>query len=237
MSTKKKTVKLSDKEAKDIIAKYMREQNRPLNPKMVFENLHGAMGQTQVQKTMDDLAEAGVLVRKDNKKQKIYWTSQDTPEMLECCSGDADKITAELDESIQRAAAAAKAAKSEGDQLAATNKRLAAQPTDAEATKLVEKLREEAEAMEKKLEGLKANTVKVSRKELEASEKKCEKNKSEWRKRKRVCVEIVDKFVEAMGTKKSKFMDDLGIETDEACGITSIDDDESTMMRKRAKKN
>ena len=83
MSAKKKIPKLSEGDAKKLISDYMREQNRPYNSKMVFENLHGAIGQTQVQKTMDDLADAGVLVRKDNKKQKIYWTSQDTPEMLE----------------------------------------------------------------------------------------------------------------------------------------------------------
>lgn len=237
MSSKKKTVKLSDSDAKKLISEYMRSQNRPLNSKMVFENLHGAIGQTQVQKTMDDLADAGVLVRKDNKKQRIYWTSQDTPEMLEASSGDAEKIAAELDEGIQRAQAAAKAAKAEADQLAAANKRLSAQPTDAEAEKLIVKLKAEAEALEKKLEGLKANTVKVSKKDMEACDKKCQKNKSEWRKRKRTCMEIVDRFTEAMGVKNDMFMEDLGIETDESYGIKSIDDDESTLMRKRAKKN
>ena len=237
MSAKKKTVKLSDKEAKKLISDYMRSQNRPLNAKMVFENLHGAIGQSQAQKTMDDLSESGVLVRKDNKKQRIYWTSQDTPEMLEASSGDAEKIAAELDEGIQRAQAAAKAAKAEADQLAAANKRLSAQPTDAEAEKLIVKLKAEAEALEKKLEGLKANTVKVSKKDMEACDKKCQKNKSEWRKRKRTCMEIVDRFTEAMGVKNEKFMEDLGIETDESYGIKSIDEDESTLMRKRAKKN
>lgn len=236
MSAKKKIAKLSDGDAKKLISDYMREQNRPYNSKMVFENLHGAIGQTQVQKTMDDLADAGVLVRKDNKKQKIYWTSQDTPEMLECCSGDTAKISAELEEKVQQAQAAAKAAKAEGDQLAAANKKLGAQPTDKEAEELIEKLRTETEALEKKLAGLKANTVKVSKKDMEACEKKNEKYKGEWRKRKRTCMEIVDKFTETLGVKNAKFMEDLGIETDESYGITSIDDDESTVMRKKARK-
>ena len=50
-------------------------------------------------------------------------------------------------------------------------------------------------------------------------------------------MEIVDRFTEAMGVKNDMFMEDLGIETDESYGIKSIDDDESTLMRKRAKKN
>ena len=237
MSAKKKTPKLSDSDSKKLISEYMKSQNRPLNAKMVFENLHGAMGQTQVQKTLDDLSDAGVLVRKDNKKQRIYWTSQDTPEMLEATSGDAEKIAADLDEGIRRAAAAAKAARAEAEQRAAANKRLGAQPTEGEAEALIQKLKGETEALERKLEGLKGSTVKVSKKEMEMSEKKCQKNKSEWRKRKRVCMEIVDRFTEALGVKNAAFMEDLGIETDEAYGIKSIDDDESTLMRKKAKKN
>jgi 26S proteasome regulatory subunit (ATPase 3-interacting protein) len=213
----------------------MRGQNRPYNNKMIFENLHGAVGQAQVTKAMDDLAERGELVRKENGKQKVYWPAQETDEIKALTGPDSAASAAALDAEAQAAKEQAAAHKAKADALAAENKRIAAQPADADAAALVARLTEETARMEARLKALRESTVKVSRDDFLAAEKRYQAAKAAWKKRKRMCKDVMAALTESSGQSIADLAEEVGIETDESLGITDIDDDTSTQMRKRPK--
>lgn len=234
MATKKKA-KVSGDEAQTTVLEYLTAQNRPFNNKMVFENLHGAVGQAQVTKIMDDLSASGELNKKENGKQKVYWASQETEAIKALTGADSAASAAALDAEAQSAKEQATEHKAKADAVMAENKRLSAQPGDAEAAELIAKLTEETAKMEERLKGLRESTVKVSREDFEAAEKVYAETKAAWKKRKRLCKDVVSALGEGSGQSFAELAEEVGLETDEQVGITEIDDDESTRMRKRPK--
>lgn len=238
---KAKPAKVSEGEARKTVLTYMRAQNRPFNSKMVFENLHGALMQAQVTKALDDLAEAGTLVKKENKKQHVYWIAQDSPELLPSAadggagesSSSAEATMAALDAEAQTSKQGAADTKAKADALAAENRRLAAEPGDADAAAEIARLRAETAAMEAKCKTLREATVKVSRAELERAEKQHAAAKAVWKKRRRMCRDIADAITESSGQKFAAFAEELGLEVD---NDPATDDEEAARMRKRAKK-
>jgi len=183
---------------------------------------------------MDDLADAGKLVRKENKKQRIYWVAQDTPELAaSATAADSAAAVAALDAEAQASKEAAAATKAKANALAAENRQLSAQPGDAEARAEIARLRTETAAMETRCKALREATVKVSREELQRAEKAHETAKAAWKKRRRLCREIVDAMTESTGQKFAEFAEELGLEIDDP----DPDDGEAERMRKRAKKD
>ena len=234
MATKKKA-KVTGDEAQTTVMEYLTAQNRPFNNKMVFENLHGAVGQAQVTKIMDELATSGELIRKENGKQKVYWASQETEEIKALAGPDSAASAAALDAEAQKSKEDATALKTRAEAMIAENRKLASQPGDAEAAEMIEKLKSETAKMDERLKALRESTVKVSRADFEAAEKKYSMAKALWKKRKRMCKDVISALTESSGQSFTEFTEETGLETDEQVGITDIDDDESTRMRKRPK--
>lgn len=54
----------------------MKAQNRPLSATDIFNNLHGAVGKTVLQRILNDSVDRNVIVCKINGKQAIYVYSQ-----------------------------------------------------------------------------------------------------------------------------------------------------------------
>lgn len=79
------------------------QQNRPFNEKMLFENLHGVVGLTQVKKILANLVESKFLVCKENKKQKVFWYNQDLiPDVNKDDLANLDKKEEDLKASIAK---------------------------------------------------------------------------------------------------------------------------------------
>ena len=217
------------------------QQNRPYSAKNVFDNLHGAIGMTQVTKALDDLSDKGLLTRKDNKKQKVYWVTQKVGSDASGDTGEAStgeegqKSVAELEEEAKQLKEQVTEIQAKADALTSENKKLASQPSDEEAAAMIEQLKEETAKMQEKLEGLRANTTLVSKEELQKVETRYNAMKKAWRVRKRLCRDICDAMGESSGQSFKQLAETMGLETDEDCGIHDIDDDESTRMRKKAR--
>ena len=235
MSTKKK-VKLDADDATERILSYMKAQNRPFSAKQVFDNLHGEIGQTQVQRSLDELADRGDVVRKENKKQKIYWISQSlVSNEGDSSEGNGTQMTRdEFEKHARELKEQATGKKNEADALERTNKKLNAEPGTEEGKAMVEKLRAEIAEMEKRLEELKGSGTQVKKEDVEKAEKKYNEARVAWKKRRRMCRDIVDLMGESSGKKFAEIAEMAGLETDEAYGITDIDDDETTRFRKQA---
>ena len=213
------------------------QQNRPYSAKNVFDNLHGAIGMTQVQKSLDELADKGLLTRKDNKKQRVYWVTQQVGAAAEssadASSGKEQKTPAQLEEEAKQLKEQVAQVQSKADALVAENKKLAAQPGDEEAAEMIARLTEETSRMREKLEGLRASTTLVSKEELQKADTRYNTMKKAWKARKRMCRDICDMMGESSGKSFAQLAEEMGLETDEDAGIHDIDDDESTRMRKR----
>ena len=62
--------------AKKLIQQYMTLQNRPYSAIQVFDNLHGRVPKSTVQKVLDSLTSTNVLNIKEYGKAKIYYVDQ-----------------------------------------------------------------------------------------------------------------------------------------------------------------
>ncbi len=68
--------------------------------------------------------------------------------------------------------------------------------------------------MEKKLEELAQNKVKVSATDFKKAQQLKDKSVTELRKRKRICLEMVDQIMESYPNSKKALMEEIGIEAD-----------------------
>ena len=73
--------------------------------------------------------------------------------------------------------------------------------------------------MEAKYKRLKEDTKLVTPEEKKVVSDQLEKFRTEWRKRKKMAMNCVDILCEKSEQKPKKFMEDIGVETDEECRI------------------
>lgn len=81
----------------EAVRKYMLDENRPYSANDVHQNMHGKYNKPAVQKALEELAQQGRLLAKEQGKSKIYCAAQ--PD-----AGSRDGISTELfelDSSIQ----------------------------------------------------------------------------------------------------------------------------------------
>lgn len=98
-------------------------------------------------------------------------------------------------------------------------KELEASPTTDEAEAEVEALDARLQRLRSKLADLTENCVKVSPQDRQGTVKAHEKIMKEYRKRKKMCIEIVDSIAENYPKSKKALMEEIGIETDEDVGV------------------
>ena len=101
----------------------------------------------------------------------------------------------------------------------ATLKELEASPTTEEAEAEATALDARLQRLRVKLADLADNCVKVSPQERQSTVKQHEKILKEYRKRKKMCVEMVDTIAENYPKSKKALMEEIGIETDEDAGV------------------
>lgn len=74
---------------------------------------------------------------------------------------------------------------------------------------------EENKELEKKLEKLSQNKVKVSSDDFKKAQNLKQKSASEWRKRKRICLDMVDAIMEGYPKGKKALLEEIGIDLEE----------------------
>jgi len=200
--------------------KYLRDQNRPYSTNDIVLNLHKEHGKTAVQKALDSLVAETKVTEKLNGKQKAYVVNQsDLPTASE-------EELASLDAQFKEVEVKLKGRTEEWRSVESKVKALTAQPTNGEAAEVAAALMAEVERLEAKLksltEGQKGQSV-VSKKDKAEVERKHEASVKEWRKRKRMCGNVMDAILENYPKPKKAFIEDVGIETDEEVGAKMPD--------------
>lgn len=74
---------------------------------------------------------------------------------------------------------------------------------------------EENKELEKKLEKLSQNKAKVSSDDFKKAQNLKQKSASEWRKRKRICLDMVDAIMEGYPKGKKALLEEIGIDLEE----------------------
>ncbi|KAL6074654.1 PSMC3 interacting protein [Balamuthia mandrillaris] len=213
-------------DAKKIILTYMKSQNRPYNAQMIFDNLHGEVKKTQAQKVLTELVESGEIVEKAKGKQKIYWPNQEGLE-----AGDKSELDA-IDAQIKACKEELKQLKEEMEQQRQRNSALNSAKTNQEVEEETERLTKENAEFEAKLGKLQGGAKLVSKADKAKAEKAYETSRAEWRRRKRICMEVIKSIGEPTNKKDKQIIEELGLETDEDAGA-DINGSTRTAKRRR----
>ena len=148
-----------------------------------------------------------------NGKQKAYVVNQ-----LDLPTANEQEL-ADLDAKATQAQGQVKTSTEKLKSVEGKLKVLTAQPTNAEAQKMIQELTSDVDQLQEKLRTLTDGSRPViSKKEKENIEKSHEKAVKEWRKRKRMCADVMDAILEGYPKTKKVFLEEVGIETDEDAG-------------------
>ena len=96
-------------------------------------------------------------------------------------------------------------------------------PTDEELEKRLQVLEKENEVLKTKIAAAKESDNSVSAKEGMLVEEKYESAVREWKKRRRICLDILSEISEGSGKKVKVLSSEIGVEYDEDYGV-SMDD-------------
>nr|XP_021207357.2 homologous-pairing protein 2 homolog [Bombyx mori] len=194
--------------ASEAVLKYLEDTNRPYSCADVTVNLRGAYTKTAVQKALDGLAESGKIKCKLYGKQKVYVALQRDVATGDCEIEDFDAQLKRLVEDLEE--------KTKSLKTAETNlKNLTSTPTTDYAKKSITEISRNIDAMGKKLEALKSSTEVISADEKKTILNEHEKQLKEYRKRKRICNDMLEAVLEGYPKPKKTLLEELCIETDE----------------------
>lgn len=204
---------VSEKAAPEMVLKYLNDQNRPYSLVNIFDNLHGAIKKPLLTKVVDTLADAGKISSKEFGKQKVYWARQDQfpatdAEELKVMEAEIETLSRELKESEMEA------------------RMLTAERNRWNNSMTVEQLRGEIERLEKENNVMQEDidTILSGAKPIDPEEKKAitslhEKVCKEFKRRRKMCLDMISCLADSLGTKPSELIDNIGIDSDEAAGF------------------
>lgn len=199
---------------------FMVAANRPFSGNDVFSGLQRqGIGKPAVDKALDRLARDNRIVVKLNGKQKIYCAAQPA----------AVDGTAEVDEQLVRVNEALRRAEREYKQSEVDVRAVRGTLSTAEAERKVAELEMVVAELGQRLNELSRQTASAmaggdvpGRDDVERARKDCERATKEYRKRKRMCADMLDAILENCPLTKAALYEEIGIETDESAGMPSL---------------
>ncbi|XP_052744518.1 homologous-pairing protein 2 homolog [Bicyclus anynana] len=194
--------------ASDSVLKYLIDTNRPYSCADVTVNLRGAYTKGAVQKALDALSESGKIKCKLYGKQKVYAALQ-----LENVQENTD--TEDYDAQISSLSNILNDKNADLKKAEANIKNLTSAPTNDMTKSESAKIKDNIDKLEKKLNVLRDTTEVLSADEKKIILSEHEKYLKEYRKRKRICSDMLEAVLEGYPKSKKNFLEELCIETDE----------------------
>ncbi|VDO06842.1 unnamed protein product [Rodentolepis nana] len=194
----------------------MTRENRPFSVNDVLVALQKTHGKTAISKAIDELVLEGELIEKVYGKQKVFVVPQaKLPSLDESELKMMDSEITSLTNHVQQLKNKIKLSESE---LKSVQSSLSLE----EALKLNADIEAQIHEFKRKMAEL-GSEEPVSPDEFKSVETKRNSAVVEWRKRKRMAMEIVDAIAENYPKSRIQLMEDMGIETDEDRGISLAD--------------
>lgn len=202
---------------KDIVYKFMATANRPFSVNDVVSGLQRqGVGKSAAEKSLDKLAGENKIVVKLNGKQKIYCVAQP-----DSTAADQTEVLA-IDEELLKTNEAVREAERKYKQSEAELKSLQGTYSLDEAERKVTELEATVAELRRRLDRTTKTSGDVSEKDRALVKKDYERFTKEYRKRKRMCVDILDSILENCPKPKKALFEEIGIETDESVGMPSL---------------
>ncbi|XP_025094797.1 homologous-pairing protein 2 homolog isoform X2 [Pomacea canaliculata] len=188
------------------VLEYLIQQNRPYSAQDVFQNMGKDLGKTAVVRALETLAETKQIKEKIYGKQKVYVADQSQlPALNENEIKAMDQQITQLTGQLQ--------------QSQVETQRLEGEEAKAELQKTIR----DVEQLTAKIQQLKEGRVLVSKEDREKVLKRRNHYVKEWRKRKRISMDIVGAVLEGYQKTKRQLLEEIGIETDEDHSVVPPD--------------
>ncbi|XP_031328048.1 homologous-pairing protein 2 homolog [Photinus pyralis] len=197
--------------ATNAIYNFLKDQNRPFSANDVLENVGKEYGKAAVQKTLDGLVEKGKIFEKLYGKQRIYCVTQEENQVGEGVRQFDQKIHG-LTENLKRVA-------NELQTKMTDLQALQGKITTAEAKRQRDEKRDEILHIQNKLKALQDEPNPITAEQKIKIESEHEKHLKEFRKRKRMCMDILNSILENYPKTKKHLFEEVGVETDEDVGF------------------
>lgn len=205
--------------AAEEILKFMQNQNRPFSANDVLQNVGKEHGKSAVQKALDQLVKRNKLFEKLYGKQTIYCVTQENIN-----TANIDEDLKSIDREINEITINLKATEDEIQKNMGELISLRKKMTLTEARNNVNDLKKEIENLKDKLNECADSAVEsISNEEKLKVTKEYEMYVKEYRKRKRMCKEVLDAILEGYPKSKKHLFEEIGIETDEDVGFTFVE--------------
>ena len=199
---------------KSAVLQLMKEKNRPYSVINIGDELHGEYPKSAIQKAVDALtAEGKITCKLFGKSTKIYFASQDG--LPVASKEELEQLDAHLDELRERE----NELRQKVEELRVLRNRLANTKPLPELCQYRDELRQQAEQEETRRDALIKEAEGITPEDAEKHQKNFRTRCEQWRARKNKCREILDAFCEAVDKKPSELTEEVGLETDEACGL------------------
>ncbi|XP_019894820.1 homologous-pairing protein 2 homolog isoform X2 [Musca domestica] len=198
-----------------IVQEFMLKANRPYAINDVVDGCGKDLGKSAIQKSLDSLVDKDILIMKMYGKNKIYFPKQNTN-------------TAELKKDVflakQKLAQVRQVLKSKENQLSEMQTKLRSLSkikTVAQLEEEKENLMDDIRNINERLRHYEAQEkeAKLSAQDVKKIEAKYANVSTAYRKRKRICTDMLDAILEGYPKTKKALIADIGLETDDDVGF------------------
>ncbi|XP_072343825.1 homologous-pairing protein 2 homolog isoform X3 [Scyliorhinus torazame] len=226
-----------DGAAASVILKYLNDQNRPYSAQDVFGNLQReyGFGKTAAVKALEQLTQDGKIKEKVYGKQKIYFADQSEfaavgeadLKVLDIQLGGLGERFQNVQQSCRQMETEQEHPSSDKEIKTAGNipelKELNNSMTTEEMSLEIATLNQECASHQERLKKIKSATNHVAPEDKEKVYNERKLLVKEWRKRKRMAVDLTDAVLEGYPKSRKQFFEEIGIETDEDHMVTVPD--------------
>ncbi|XP_018564530.1 homologous-pairing protein 2 homolog [Anoplophora glabripennis] len=196
--------------AKQAVLNFLENHIRPFSVNEIQQGVKGDFGKSAIQKALDSLVEQQKVKEKIYGKQKVY-----------CLIQQNDATEAELREKLLEMDRDIKEKELQLKEISDELKKTVAQITEVEGKISLGEALNKKFLLEKELEEIKNELEKYSATETvcpnvkKAADQNYEKMLNQYKKRKRICLDVLNSILENYLKSKKILFEDIGIETDE----------------------
>ena len=205
----KENAKIED--PKQCVYDYMKSQNRPYSLINIFDNLHGAVKKSQLQKILDELVSEGSLIVKEYNT-KIYLFNQEKLD-IKVSQADLDQLEKEISEQREKNKELREILNAKNNELRILTSTL----TDEELELKIIDMQKEINNMKNKVEDIKNNKIEpVPPEKMNEVKTNYEEKIKNYKKTKKICEEIIGELSEGLEMSVKELYRKIGIENDDA---------------------
>ncbi|XP_075164838.1 homologous-pairing protein 2 homolog [Haematobia irritans] len=198
-----------------VVQEFMVNANRPYAINDVVDRCGKELGKAAIQKSLDSLVEKEILSVKTYGKNRIYFPKQNENAM---------ELKKKVQIMKQKLAQARQVLQSKENQLSEMETKLRSLSkikTVAQLEEEREKLMDDIRVVNEKLRYYQAQEQesKLNSQDIKKIENKYANVSTAYRKRKRICTDMLDAIMEGYPKTKKALIEDIGVETDEEVGF------------------